>query len=277
MMSFAIVLLLQLDEAIRDLAAENAAVRDAATRRLEAAGRKGIPHLREACESGDPERAARAKAVLYRLVGDPPTAERERAASAALMERAFSQRITVDFKESTLRESVMQIGNALSVPSHVYSESADLERMAVSLRELKGDTMLRLVLEGTDHRPYTYHGVIIVTRRIERCDWYDALPVPGPTLDAMNAADLSVEARETVQVLGRVLDVDMDRAAPADAFEWFAAHAECDLHARGEFDSPITARLSSVPAHVALRLICLEAGADWHIEPDGSIHIVKRR
>lgn len=272
-MTLALAILLQssdIDRWIVDLGAEEVAAREAATARLLEAGDDAVDALIVASASDDLETVARAKALLDAIVGDPATPERERALSEAAKTRLEETEFWNGFKGHSMASVGSRVFEVTGVPVHVVGDGGQVVYVKPGLT---GDWVLRYASWQSKMSAYLHFGVVVIAAGSGDGGSFGPVDLPGPSIEALTSA--AGERARTVRRLGRRVDVGFENAALKTTLRSLADQTGVTAAVDDDVDEvrPMTVQLASVPAHVALRLICLEAGLRWSIESNGTIRV----
>jgi hypothetical protein len=257
-------------EWIKQLGSEDYAAREEAAGKLRSAGRAAVPPLVAAMNSKDPEVSARARTLLEQLAAETGLVRKERESSEALRRRLQERQISVNWN-GTLGEAMDELGRKIECP--VWASGRE-EFVGIKIANLSAESVLKIVLECNDLEAFVYHGVLIVGGRSEAVEWLGTPALPGPTLKEIEFWTLT--GRKRAASLVEEVSVAAEYVAPAEALRAVIKDAEFAIDKELEKKNA-TLRFDKVPAHVALRLICLDIGADWTLDEGGTINVTSRK
>ena len=102
--------------------------------------------------------------------------------------------------------------------------------------------------------------------------------LPGPTTDRFHERDRPKFHTTARILLDRAIDVNFDALSLMDCVRVAASRTEVkiNLDAALAERTILSLRLKDVPAHVLIRLLCLDTGADWTIDDEGVVQIKQK-
>lgn len=267
-MILALVLLqsADIDRWIADLGAEKAAVREAATESLKKAGKEAAPALRKAAESKDLEVAARAKAILIAVEGEPPFVKAEREATEEVRKK-LKTKSTLNVSDVEAASAAELLSMSCEIPFHVSAEVRSV-RVTADLRDVAVEEMLPKLFEGMSVT--VYHGLVWVRSA------HAPAALPGPGLEAMDDPSLNGGQVEAMRTLSEPVTFSFEGADAKTVMEILAKSIGVNLVVAAEVRGTASFSVSEQPAHVALRILCDDVGADWSVDEGGVVRVKKR-
>ena len=129
------------DAALKDLGSEEYEAREAATKKIKAAGPGALVVLEAALKAGgdDAERIARMKQLVEELM-----ALHAGGASPQQVKRALSAKVSFEFVDKPMKDCLTALCEQLALPKGTIAAAAEYENVAISLRVMDMEMKLAL-------------------------------------------------------------------------------------------------------------------------------------
>lgn len=268
----------QIKKWVEQLGSDEVRARESATRNLKAAGEAAIPYLKELAASRDLEVAFRAKQILAVITPPPPIVEAERQATEATLKILNEERVTYSFSDASVRSVLVILMKQTGV--NLYLDPEVRGMVTLKVEELPAKAVLDDVVKELELSSVIYHGVVIVLAKKEGAERFKAEDLPGPGPKEMDLKKLKdpVKATARALLLGRKQAYSFSGANMRNVAEILGKSAGVRIVVDDALStSKVSVLVAGLPLHVPLRLVCRQVGADWRIEDDGTVRIMKKK